>query len=53
MGVRSLLKKKEDSESIKAQKEEKPTFLEKKMKLPPIKVTPKTRMTTTYASWVK
>jgi len=39
--------------SIETQEEERPTLLGKKMKLPPILVTPKTRMKTTYPSLVK
>ena len=53
MSVRSLLEKEGDSEPIEAQKEEGPTLFGKKMKLPPILVTPKTRMKMTDASWVK
>jgi len=48
-----LLKKEEDPDPIETQEEERLAFLGKKMKLPPILVTPKIRMKTTYASWVK
>jgi len=53
MNVRNLLKKEEDADPIKTQEEERPTFLGKKMKLPPIIVMSKTRMRMTFASWVK
>jgi len=53
MNVRNFLKKEEDPDSIKTQEEERPTLFGKKMTLPPILVTPKTRMKTTDASWVK
>jgi len=48
-----LLKKEGDLDSIETQEEERPTLLGRKMKLPPILVTQKTKMKTTYASWVK
>jgi len=53
MNAQNLLKKEEDSDSIETQEEEMHTMLGKKTKLPSILVTPKSRMKTIYASWVK
>jgi len=53
MNARNLLKKEEDPNSIETQEEERPTLFGKKIKLPPILVTMKTRIKTTDASWVK
>jgi len=53
MNAWNLLKNEGDPDSIETQEEKRPTLFEKKMKLPPTLVTPKTRMKTTDASWVK
>jgi len=53
MNVRNSLKKEEDSVPNETLEEESQTSLGKKMKLPPILVTPKTRKKMTFPSWIK
>jgi len=52
MNAQNLPNKKGNLDSTETQEEEGFTLLGKKMKLPPILVTPKTKKKMIYASWV-